>query len=518
MSAPRPARNPWAIALTVTLATFMEVLDTSIANVALPHIAGNLGAGEDESTWVLTSYLVANAIVLPLSAWLSRLFGRKRFYMTCVALFTVSSTLCGVAPSLGWLVIFRILQGGGGGGLQPSEQAILADTFPPERRGMAFAVYGIAVVSAPALGPTLGGWITDNYSWRWLFFMNVPVGIVSLLLTSVLVEDPPHEKRRGRGAVDVVGLGLIAVGLGALQVLLDRGERLDWLSSDLMVVMAALAAFGIVAAILWELGRRDPIVDLGLFRERNFATAFALMFALGFVLLGSTVLIPLFLQTEMGYTATIAGEALSFGAITVMLLMPLVGWLLSHVQASRVIAAGLFLAALGLWRMSGWTLDVDFRRVALDRILQASGIAFLFVPINTVAYRFVPKEKNNEASSLMNVARNVGGSIGISVVTTLLARRAQVHRTFLAGHLTPLDPAFTARIAALRMRLSGPGAAGGQPDPRALARIDQAVGLQATLLAALDIFRLEAFLFLAATLLVFLLKRYRPSPGAAPGH
>src|SRR5437588_772051 len=311
----RPAVNPWIIALTVTLATFMEVLDTSIANVALPHIAGSLSAGQDESTWVLTSYLVSNAIVLPLSGWLSSIIGRKHFYMGCVALFTVSSFLCGLAPNLPALIIFRILQGAGGGGLQPSEQAILADTFPPAKRGMAFAVYGIAVVMAPAIGPTLGGWITDNFTWRWIFFINIPVGILSLLLTSRLIQDPPYFKRRklSETRVDYIGLGFVALGLGTLQIVLDKGQRDDWFESHFILTLAIISLASILFVIWWEWRQKDPIIDLHLFRERTFAAANFLMFMLGFALLGSTLLLPLFMQTLLGYTAQQAGMALSPG-------------------------------------------------------------------------------------------------------------------------------------------------------------------------------------------------------------
>ena len=306
---PRPAVNPWIIALAVTLATFMEVLDTSIANVALPHIAGNLSAGADESTWVLTSYLVSNAIVLPLSGWISSIIGRKRFYMSCVAIFTISSFLCGLAPNLGMLIFFRILQGAGGGGLQPSEQAILADTFPPAKRGMAFAVYGMAVVLAPAIGPTLGGWITDNFTWRWIFFINIPVGILSLILTSRLIQDPPYMQRKklSETKIDYIGLGLVALGLGALQIVLDKGQREDWFESHFIVVLSVIAAASLLFLIYWEWTRKDPVIDLHLFTNRTFAASNMLMFMLGFALLGSTVLLPLFMQTLLGYTAEQAG-------------------------------------------------------------------------------------------------------------------------------------------------------------------------------------------------------------------
>src|ERR1022692_1405778 len=381
----RPAVNPWIIALTVTLATFMEVLDTSIANVALPHIAGSLSAGTDESTWVLTSYLVSNAIVLPLSGWLSSIIGRKNFYMGCVALFTVSSFLCGLAPNLGMLIFFRILQGAGGGGLQPSEQAILADTFPPAKRGMAFAVYGVAVVTAPAIGPTLGGWITDNFTWRWIFFINIPVGILSLVLTSRLIQDPPYLKRRklSQTKIDYIGLGFVALGLGTLQIVLDKGQREDWFESHFIVILSLICVASLIFVVIWEWRHKDPIIDLHLFRVRSFATANFLMFMLGFALLGSTLLLPLFMQTMLGYTAELSGMALSPGGFAIMLAMPLVGFLLSRYSPRWLLMFGLLMLSFSLYHMTTFDLNVDFKTVMLARVYQAIGMAFLFVPINT---------------------------------------------------------------------------------------------------------------------------------------
>src|SRR5689334_8114500 len=434
----RPAFNPWVIALAVTLATFMEVLDTSIANVALPHISGSLSAGQDESTWILTSYLVSNAIVLPLSGWISSIVGRKRFYMGCVALFTISSFLCGFAPNLPALIIFRVLQGAGGGGLQPSEQAILADTFPPAKRGMAFAVYGIAVVMAPAIGPTLGGWITDNYTWRWIFFVNIPVGIISLLLTSRLIQDPPHLRRRkfSEMKVDYVGLGFVALGLGTLQVILDKGQRDDWFESHFILTLSIISAASLLFVIWWEWRQKDPVIDLHLFRERTFAAANFLMFMLGFALLGSTLLLPLLMQTLLGYTAERSGMALSPGGFAIMLLMPLVGFLLSRYDARWLMVFGLSVLSASLFHMTNFNLQIDFATAAWARVFQAVGMAFLFVPINTAAYAYLPREKNNAASGLMNLARNIGGSVGISFVTTMLERRTQFHQNMLSSHLS----------------------------------------------------------------------------------
>ncbi|HET9307454.1 MAG TPA: DHA2 family efflux MFS transporter permease subunit [Candidatus Sulfotelmatobacter sp.] len=513
----RPAVNPWVIALAVTLATFMEVLDTSIANVALPHIAGSLSAGQDESTWVLTSYLVSNAIVLPLSGWLSSIVGRKNFYMGCVALFTISSFLCGLAPNLAVLIICRVLQGAGGGGLQPSEQAILADTFPPAKRGMAFAVYGMAVVTAPAIGPTLGGWITDNFTWRWIFFINIPVGILSILLTSRLIQDPPYFKRRklSETHIDYIGLGFVALGLGALQVVLDKGQREDWFESHFILFLSLIAAASLIFVVIWEWRHKDPIIDLHLFRDRTFGVSNLLMFMLGFALLGSTLLLPLFSQTLLGYTAQEAGLALMPGGFTIILLLPLVGFLLSRYTPRWLLLFGLLVLSFSLFHMTRFDLDIDFRTVATARAIQAVGMAFLFVPINTAAYAFLPRDKNNAASGLMNLARNIGGSVGISVVTTMLDRQGQFHQTFLASHLSASNPALQARLKALGQMVQshGGGPPGSSPVPYAI--IQGAVARQAAMLSYVDCFWFLGVAILLMVPTVFLIKKSRPGGGIA---
>jgi DHA2 family multidrug resistance protein len=513
----RPAVNPWIIALAVTLATFMEVLDTSIANVALPHIAGSLSAGQDESTWVLTSYLVSNAIILPLSGWLSSIIGRKNFYMSCVALFTISSFMCGLAPNLAALIICRVLQGIGGGGLQPSEQAILADTFPPAKRGMAFAVYGMAVVTAPAIGPTLGGWITDNFSWRWIFFINIPVGILSILLTSRLIQDPPYLRRRklSETHIDYIGLGFVALGLGALQIVLDKGQRDDWFESNFILTLTVIAVAALIFVVVWEWRHKDPIIDLHLFRDRTFGVSNLLMFMLGFALLGSTLLLPLFSQTLLGYTAEQAGLALMPGGFTIILLLPLVGFLLSKYTPRWLLMFGLLMLSFSLFHMTGFDLQIDFRSVATARVIQAAGMAFLFVPINTAAYAFLPREKNNAASGLMNLARNIGGSVGISVVTTMLDRRTQLHLTNLASNLSLTNPALRAQIqgATNAMRAHGASAAGATQQAYAL--IQNTVFRQATMLAYIDCFWFLGVAILLMVPMVFLIKKSKPGGGMA---
>ncbi len=510
----RPSHNPWAVAMTVTLATFMEVLDTSIANVALPHIAGSLSAGQDESTWVLTSYLVSNAIVLPISAWASDRFGRKRFYMTCVFLFTLSSLLCGLSTTLPMLIFFRVLQGAGGGGLGPSEQAILADTFEPKQRGMGFAMYGMAVVLAPAIGPTLGGYLTDNYSWHWIFFINVPVGILSLFLTSRMVEDPPWiddaRERAKHSPVDYMGLSLIAVGLGALQVVLDKGQREDWLASHFIQIFSFLTVVALLGFVVWELREQHPILNLRLLKNRNFAVSNVLMFTLGFVLYGTTVLIPQFLQTVLGYTAQLAGMALSPGGLVVMAMMPVVGVLVSRVDPRKLITFGFIALAASMLHMSSLYLGIDFKTAMMYRIFQSIGLAFLFVPINTLCYVGVPQEQNNQISSMINLMRNLGGSFGISFVTTMLARRMQVHQSILAAHtinsnrmqglVHGMSSIYAARLG------SGPGAT-----QRAYANIYGMMQQQAAVLSYKDVVLVMAFMTIIVMPLVLLAQK--PKPG-----
>ena len=508
----RPAVNPWVIALTVTLATFMEVLDTSVANVSLPHIAGSLSAGQDESTWVLTSYLVSNAIVLPMSGWLSQLIGRKRFYMSCVALFTISSCLCGLAPNLTMLIIFRVMQGAGGGGLQPSEQAILADTFSAKQRGMAFAVYGMAVVLAPAIGPTLGGWITDNFNWRWIFFINIPVGIISLFLTNRLITDPPYMQKRKRGGIkiDYIGLSLLALGLGTLQVVLDKGERDDWFGSHFITAMVVVSVVALIAVVVWELHHEHPIIDLHLFRDRSFAVGTLLMFMVGFALMSSTVLLPLFMQTILGYSAQQAGLALMPGGFGIILVMPLVGLMLSKFDARKLLVFGFAAVGIALIHMTTFDATIDFRTAATDRVFQTIGLAFLFVPINTTAYAFLPKEKNNAASGLINLARNMGGSIGISVVTTMLARRAQVHQTNLSANVHAGSAKMHAMLNGMQHMLIGRGSSAWLAARQAQGMVAGMVDQQATVMAYIDCFWLLGIAALTMIPFVFLMKRVKP--------
>jgi len=483
--------NPWVVAMTVTLATFMEVLDTSIANVALPHIAGNLGATSDESTWVLTSYLVSNAIILPMSGWLSTRVGRKRFYMACVILFTLSSMLCGLATSLPMLILFRVMQGLGGGGLGPSEQAILADTFTPKQRNMGFAIYGMAIVVAPAIGPTLGGWITDSYSWHWIFFINVPIGIISLFLTQRVVHDPPHviDARLRRGEkTDYLGISTIVIGVGLLQYVLDKGEQLEWFDSGVIRVTAAISAIALVAMVWREWTYSNPVIELSLLKHRNFGPATLFNFTLGVVLNGSTILIPQFLQLQLGYSAERAGWALSPAGIALALLMPVAGILGTKFDPRKVIAVGFLLTSASMFWMMRISPDVDFTTIVWMRIFQVVGLPLIFIPISTLSYVGMRKESNNQVSGISNFARNLGGAVGTSFLVTFLARRKQVIRVDLVAHLHRGNVFFDQYITSLQQSALRSGRSLATVSHQSLAQFQQIVDAQSTVMAFISCF------------------------------
>jgi DHA2 family multidrug resistance protein len=506
----RPKFNPWLIAVVVALAAFMEVLDTSIANVALPYMAGNLGASNDQSTWVLTSYLVSNAIVLPITGWLAGAIGRKRFFTICLFIFTVSSLLCGIAPSLGLLLFFRVLQGAGGGGLQPMAQAILADTFPPEKRGLAFALYGITAVTAPTIGPTLGGWITFNYSWRWIFFINLPVGLLTLLLVYRFVEDPPYLARIKAAGVklDYIGIALLTLGVGSLQVLLDKGQEDDWFGSRFITTLAVTAVVCLVGLVIWEWFQKSPIVDVRLFKSFNFASSNLMMFTLGIMLFSSLVLMPLFLQTLMGYTAQVAGLAISAGGVCLLIEMPIMGTLTTKIQARRLIAFGWLCLALAMfYSTKRIDLQIGFYTAMWLRVAQVFGMGFLFVPITLVAYIGIPPEKNNAVSGIVNFMRNIGSSVGTSLVTTMLARRAQFHQQVLIDHVRSGDPRLNGAVIGLSQRLNHSGLDQHTAQMTAYARIYQLVQGQASAAAYIDTFMVLAVGSALMIFLSFILKK-----------
>ncbi len=499
---PAGPHNPWLIVVVISLATFMEVLDTAIANVSLSHIAGSLAVSIDQATWVLTSYLVANAIVVPISGWLGDVMGRKRFYMMSVGIFTLASLACGFAPSLPFLVASRVLQGIGGGGLASSEQSFLADTFPPSQRGKAFAAYGIVVVVGPTIGPTLGGWITDNISWHWIFLINVPVGIISLLLVKSLVVEPEvlereRTKRIKQGLrIDGIGFALVVLGLGCLEVFMDRGQREDWFASGFIVVMGLIALAALVMLIVWELNRRDPIVDLKLFRHLNFAICFSMMLLVGVVMFGSTQLIPQLLQEVLGYTATDAGLALTFGGVASLLAMGAAGMLSGKVQGRFLLAFGFVMQGLGMWIFSHYDIDTGFYQFGLGRMVQAAGIPFMFVPILTQSYAGLQPAEFNHASALMNVARNLGGSIGISATQAMLAQREQWHQSRLVEGLNPLNPVYTQGLQQI----------GGDSAQTGLAALYRDTLTQAAMLSYIDVFHALMIFMFGAVAMAFLLK------------
>src|SRR6266853_935338 len=512
----RPKANPWIIGVVVSLAAFMEVLDTSIANVALPHIAGNLAASNDQSTWVLTSYLVSNAIVLPISGWLVGLFGRKRFFITCIVIFTISSFLCGAATSLGMLILFRIIQGLGGGGLQPMDQAILADTFPPQKRGLAFALYGITAIMAPTIGPTLGGWITFNYSWRWIFFINLPVGLATWFLVRRFVEDPPYLARLKAAGVklDYIGIALLTLGIGALQVLLDKGQEDDWFGSRFITTLVVVATVCLISLVVWEWHQKAPIIDVRMFKSFNFASASLMMFTLGILLFSSLVLMPQFLQTLLGYTSELAGLALSAGGLVSLFEMPIMGQLTTKIQARYLIAFGwLALSMAMFYSTKRIDLQISFGAAVWLRITQVIGLGFLFVPITLVAYIGISPEKNNAVAGIVNFMRNMGSSVGTSIVTTLIARRSQFHQARLVGYARPDNPNFQNSVNGLTERFAHAGLGAVEAQGRAYAQIYQNLQAQAASLAYIDVFMVLAVGAAIMFCLSFALKKNDPGGG-----
>jgi DHA2 family multidrug resistance protein len=527
MSTEKPAVNPWFIALTVTLATFMELLDTSIANVSLPYIGGGLGRSYDEVTWILTTYLVANAVILPMSAWLSRVFGRRTYYLGCVALFTLTSLFCGLAPSLGFMLSSRVLQGIAGGGLAPVSQAILVDTFPAAKRASAFALYTIVIVTAPAIGPVLGGWITDNYNWRWIFFINIPIGILAFFLSSKLVKDPPafqaeraSVRTNGKLSIDGIGITLIALASAALEIALDRGQIDDWFGSTFITWMLAIGVIGWIATIAWEIRRKEPVIDFRLLASRNFAIASVLFFIFGFGLFGSTTLIPQILQSLYGYRATDAGLVLGPGALVITMFAPVAAQLIQRqiVPARVLLTISMITVGAAMWYYSTFTLATDYSHYALARAYQGLGYGFFFVPVNVLAYSQLRPDQNNRASSLTNLFRNWGGSFGIAFITTAAERRHQFHQNNIGTSLASTSQPFLDRVSALTNYFVGKGFSGPDAATAAHGYLYQQLQHQVSFLSFMDCFRVIAWLTLAAVPLLLFVRRFKPAGKSPAAH
>jgi len=515
-AAPAVRAGKWLVALAVMLATIVEVLDTTIANVALDHIRGSLSAGVDEAAWVLTSYIIGNAIIIPLTGWLGSVFGRKRFFIFCILLFTGSSLCCGAAPNLQVLVAFRVLQGLGGGAMMPLSQAILMETFPPQEQGMAMAVWGVGMMFGPVLGPILGGWITDNYSWRWIFYVNVPVGALAVLLITFILVDPPYIKRASKH-IDWLGLSLLVLGMGCLQILLDKGERVDWFNSNLIVILAILSACSFLWFVWQELRSKEPIVDLRILRNRTFAVGTVFTTVVMFALYGTFVLIPLYCQLVAGYTPLLAGKVLSLQSVGTFLSMLLAGRLFNYLDPRAMVALGCLAAGFGSWDMTSFNPGTDFWAIAWAGFFRGAGSGLIFVPLTTLSLGAVPKEQMANASGLFNMVRTVGGSIGIAILVAFLSRGSQIHQHYLTAHVHPYNPALWQRFAQAGAAVQ-PGIVGnGMPSEPLLALVYQEIQHQALLLSFVDDFRLLAYLFFALTPFVFLMRRSQ-TKGSVAAH
>lgn len=506
--------NPWIIAISVMLGTFMEVLDTTVVNVSLPHIAGSLSASTDEATWVLTSYLVANAIVLPLTGWLANQFGRRRILLISVAGFTFFSFLCGIAPNLPALIIFRVFQGATGGGLQPLSQAILLEAFPPEQRGKAMAFWALGIVVAPMLGPVLGGWITDSYSWRWLFYINMPIGAAAVVMASLFIFDPPYI-RRGKGGVDYWGIGFLALGIGALQIMLDKGQEEDWFSSHFIMILVALAIGGLLFFVIRELVTSNPVVHLSVFKVRTYSTGVFLMTVLGFVLYGSTVLIPLWLQTLMGYSALEAGMAMLPRGLGSFLFMPIVGILMSKIEPRKLLAAGLVVCSFSLYKLSRLNLNAGYWDIFWPQLLQGSSLGLLFVPLTTVTNDPIPRHEMGNATSLFNLMRNIGASIGIASVTTIVARHTQSHINNLSQFVNSMSPQAVATFNSMKAAFMARGMDAATAGNQAYAAMFGMVQQQASMISYNDTFFLLSILFIFMLPLILIMKKPAKQGAAA---
>ena len=508
-SAPAKPVNPWVVTAAVMLATFMEILDTTVVNVSVPHIAGNLGATVDEGTWVVTSYLVSNAIVLPMSGWLANRLGRRRMLMMCVSGFTLTSLLCGMATSLSWLITFRVSQGLTGGGLQPLAQAVLLETFPPKKHGTAMAAFGLGIILAPILGPTLGGYITDNFTWRWIFYLNLPVGIFSLLMMNAFVHDPHYIGKNKEGGIDLWGIGFLALGFGMLQVVLDRGQQKDWFDSTQIRVMAALCVFGLVALVIRELTTKYPVVDLRVLKDRTFAAGVFIMTMLGFVLYASLMLLPIFLQTLLGYPALQSGLALSPRGIGSLLTMPVVGQLTNRYDPRKLIFVGIVVGGWTMFSLSHLNLNAGYWDIFWPQMIQGSAMAFLFIPLMAVSMSAISREKMGNATSIYNLMRNIGGSFGIATMTTFLARRSQVHQNQMVSHISAFDHTTQLTMRGMTAWFQMHGSNSVEASRKALGAMYGMVQQQAMMLSFVEAFWVMGVIFLCMAPLLLLLRNAR---------
>jgi len=512
-----PVINPWIVAVAVMLGTFMEVLDTTVVNVALPHIAGSLSATVDETTWVLTSYLVSNAIILPMTGWLGNQFGRKRILLASVFGFTIASLACGLAPNLPTLIIFRVIQGATGGGLQPLSQAIMLESFPPEKRGKAMAFWALGIVVAPMLGPVLGGWITDTYSWRWVFYINLPIGVMATIMAKLFVFDPPYIGKKAQ-SIDYVGMGFLVIGIGALQVFLDKGQTDDWWSSNFIRTMAVFAIGGLIAFVIRELLAAHPIVDLRVFKNRTYATGVFMMTILGFVLYGSTVLLPIWLQTLMGYPALQSGLAMLPRGLGSFLFMPIVGILMGKIEPRKLLVTGFVVAGYSLILLGNLNLNAGYWDIFWPQILQGTAMGLLFVPLTTITNDPIPKERMGNATSLFNLMRNIGASVGIASVTTIYARSTRSDVDILSRNITPYNPASTSLLNSIKSALVMRGSDLYTASMQAYGAVFGMMQREAAMLAFVKAFRLLGAMFFLMIPLVLLMKKPRHSAGPAAMH
>ena len=512
-----PQVNRWVVSFSVVVATFMVVLDGTIVNVALPHIAGSMSSTVEEGTWTLTSYLVANAIILPMTGWLARQFGRRRLLLLSVAGFTTFSFLCGLAPNLVWLIVFRIIQGLTGGAMQPLSQAIMLEAFPPEERGKAMAAWGVCIVAAPILGPVAGGWLTDSYSWRWIFYINVPVGVISMFLINMYVFDPPYLKRQKTHGINYWGIGMLAVGMGAMQVMLDKGQQKDWFSSNFIIVLALITAVMLISFVVREAFVKNPIIDLRVFRDRSFTVGVVMITAVGFVLYGSMVILPIILQTLFGYPALEAGIVMAPRGIGSLLFSLVVGILISRVDARWMTACGIILCAITLFWLGLLNMNLGYWDLFWPQIFQGVSFSLLMVPLTTLAMRYISKEEMGNATSVFNLMRNIGGSVGIAAATTMMERSRQTYINILGSHVTPYDQNSQQMLGGLQSMLTAAGVDPVTAGERANAMLFGLVQRHATMLSFIDLMRLFGIFFIVLLPLLWLAGSTKAkSPAAKP--